>query len=67
MARAHVEEPAQVRLGDGSIARVVPSRFAGGYELEVDGTPQSHVDPDDPTHLHFEYVARMGEIGRAHV
>ncbi|WP_454170252.1 spermidine synthase [Microbacterium paulum] len=62
MARAHVEEPAQVRLGDGSIARVVPSRFAGGYELEVDGTPQSHVDPDDPTHLHFEYVARMGAV-----
>jgi len=62
MARAHVEEPAEVRLGDGSIARVVPSRFAGGYELEVDGTPQSHVDPDDPTHLHFEYVARMGAV-----
>ena len=62
MARAHVEEPAQVRLGDGSIARVVPSRFAGGYELEVDGTPQSHVDPGDPTHLHFEYAARMGAV-----
>ena len=62
MARAHVEEPAQVRLGDGSIARVVPSRFAGGYELEVDGTPQSHVDPGEPTHLHFEYVARMGAV-----
>lgn len=62
MARVHVEEPAQVRLGDGSIARVVPSRFAGGYELEVDGTPQSHVDPGDPTHLHFEYVARMGAV-----
>ena len=62
MARAHVEEPAQVRLGDGSIARVVPSRFAGGFELDVDGTPQSHVDLDDPTHLHFEYVARMGAV-----
>lgn len=62
MARAHVEEPAQVRLSDGSIARVVPSRFAGGYELEVDGIPQSHVDPADPTHLHFEYVARMGAV-----
>ncbi|WP_454117295.1 spermidine synthase [Microbacterium lacticum] len=62
MARAHVEEPAQARLSDGSIARVVPSRFAGGYELEVDGTPQSHVDPADPTHLHFEYVARMGAV-----
>ncbi|MBB2975407.1 spermidine synthase [Microbacterium endophyticum] len=62
MARAHVEEPPQTRLGDGTIARVVPSAYTGGYELEVDGTPQSHVDLDDPTHLHFEYVARMGAV-----
>ena len=63
MARAQVEddEP-QARLSDGTIARVVPSRYAGGYELDVDGTPQSHVDLDDPTHLHFEYVARMGAV-----
>ncbi len=51
-----------MRLSDGSLARVVPSRFAGGWELEVAGTPQSHVDLDDPTHLHFEYVARMGAV-----
>ncbi|MGB4779517.1 spermidine synthase [Microbacterium sp.] len=62
MARAHVEQPAQARLSDGTIARVVRSRFAGGYELDVAGTPQSHVDLDDPAHLHFEYVARMGAV-----
>ncbi|WP_281652461.1 fused MFS/spermidine synthase [Microbacterium aurum] len=63
MARARVEdEPAQARLSDGTIARVVRSRFAGGFELDVDGTPQSHVDLDDPSHLHFEYVARMGAV-----
>ena len=63
MARAHVEEAApSVRLSDGTLARIVPSRFAGGFELDVDGTPQSHVDLDDPTHLHFEYVARMGAV-----
>ncbi|MBA8817639.1 spermidine synthase [Microbacterium halimionae] len=62
MARAHVEEPPQTRLSDGTIARVVPSAYTGGFELEVDGTPQSHVDLDDPTHLHFEYVARMGAV-----
>ncbi|GGF39421.1 hypothetical protein GCM10010922_13470 [Microbacterium sorbitolivorans] len=28
----------------------------------VDGTPQSHVDTADPTHLAFEYVARMGAV-----
>ena len=63
MARAHVEddEP-QARLSDGTIARVVPRRYAGGFELDVDGTPQSHGDLDDPAHLHFEYVARMGAV-----
>lgn len=52
----------EARLSDGSLASIVPSRFAGGFELDVAGTPQSHVDLDDPTHLHFEYVARMGAV-----
>jgi spermidine synthase len=30
--------------------------------LLVDGTPQSHVDTVDPTHLEFEYVRRMGHV-----
>jgi SAM-dependent methyltransferase len=29
------------------------------WTLLVDGTPQSHVDLADPTHLEFEYVRRM--------
>ena len=63
MARAHVEDGGpQVRLSDGTLARVVPSRYAGGHELDVNGTPQSHVDLDDPSHLHFEYIARMGAV-----
>ncbi len=63
MARARFEaSPASVRLSDGTLAHVVRSEYAGGWELQVDGTPQSHVDLDDPTHLHFEYVARMGAV-----
>src|ERR687898_28400 len=63
MARARFEaSPAPVRLSDGTLAHVVRSEYAGGWELQVDGTPQSHVDLDDPTHLHFEYVARMGAV-----
>lgn len=50
------------RLSDGRIARVIPSEHVSGYELDVDGTPQSHVDLAGPTHLHFEYVARMGAV-----
>jgi len=63
MARARFEaSPVSVRLSDGTLAHVVRSEYAGGWELQVDGTPQSHVDLDDPTHLHFEYVARMGAV-----
>ncbi len=51
-----------VRLSDGTTARVIPSAYGGGWELDVAGTPQSHVDLDDPTHLHFEYIARMGAV-----
>lgn len=64
MARAryeHVSHP-EARLSDGSIARIVPSSFTSGFELDVAGTPQSHVDLDDPTHLHFEYIGRMAAV-----
>ncbi|WP_396645256.1 spermidine synthase [Microbacterium sp.] len=64
MARMRVEpdDAPTARLSDGSIARVTASTFVSGSELVVDGTPQSHVDRDDPTHLHFEYVARMAAV-----
>lgn len=62
MGRTREQPTPSRRLGDGTLARVVPSAYAGGFELDVDGTPQSHVDLDDPTHLHFEYVARMGAV-----
>jgi len=63
MARGRNEASApQTRLADGTLARIVPSPYTSGWELEVDGTPQSHVDLDDPTHLHFEYIARMGAV-----
>jgi spermidine synthase len=63
MARSRDEASVPTaRLSDGTLARVVRSAFVGGWELDVDGTPQSHVDLDDPTHLHFEYVARMGAV-----
>jgi spermidine synthase len=32
------------------------------WMLLVDDTPQSHVDLDDPTHLEFEYVRRIGHV-----
>jgi spermine/spermidine synthase len=32
------------------------------WMLLVDGTPQSHVDLDDPRYLEFEYMRRLGHV-----
>src|SRR5262245_49725559 len=34
----------------------------GGWTLSVNGTPQSHVDLDDPTRVEFEYVRRLAHV-----
>ena len=52
----------QAKLGGGELAEIRPAEFESGYEVIVDGTPQSHVDLADPSHLAFEYVARMGAV-----
>lgn len=64
MARAWREpdRSPSARLSDGRTARIVPAAVTTGFELEVDGVAQSHVDPADPAHLHFEYVARMAAL-----
>uniref|UniRef100_UPI003F505C01 spermidine synthase n=1 Tax=Agrococcus chionoecetis TaxID=3153752 RepID=UPI003F505C01 len=35
---------------------------SGGWQLVVDGTPQSHVDPERPELLVYEYVQQMGHV-----
>jgi catechol 2,3-dioxygenase-like lactoylglutathione lyase family enzyme len=58
-----VAEHPTIRLESGLHAEIRPDRFVtGGFELVVDGTPQSHVNLDDPTQLFFEYVSRMGHV-----
>jgi spermidine synthase len=34
----------------------------GSFTLVVDGTPQSHVNLDNPAELFFEYIQRMGHV-----
>lgn len=47
----------------GYLATITPDKWVpGAYTLTVDGTPQSHVNLDDPTQLFFEYVQRMGYV-----
>ncbi len=54
------DAPAEITIGAGQ-ARIEVDRYSpGSFTLVVDGTPQSHVDLDDPTHLVFEYVRRIG-------
>lgn len=52
--RAEVDHGHAELVGD-------PDRPAG-WTLLVDGTAQSHVDLDDPTHLEFEYVRRLAHV-----
>jgi SAM-dependent methyltransferase len=57
MARQRDDEagPARVELAG------VPDR-PRAWTLLVDGTPQSHVDLDDPEYLEFEYVRWLGHL-----
>lgn len=52
-----------VLKASGYRAVIEPDRWVpGSYTLTVDGTPQSHVNLEDPTQLFFEYVQRMGHV-----
>ena len=47
----------------GFVAEIEEDRFVdGGFQLVVDGTPQSHVNMDDPSDLFFEYIRRIGHV-----
>jgi spermidine synthase len=49
--------------GAGGVAELLGDADRdGSWVLMVDGTPQSHVDLEDPSHLEFEYVRRMGHV-----
>jgi hypothetical protein len=52
-----------VRFGTAELARDLDRPT--GWQLMVDGTPQSYVDLDDPTHLEFEYVRLLGDLADA--
>ena len=59
--RAEPGHPSATLSKSGFHARIESDRYSpGSFLLVVDGTPQSHVDLDDPTHLNFEYVRRIG-------
>ncbi|SDG12622.1 Spermine/spermidine synthase [Blastococcus aurantiacus] len=54
--------PGPVPVAAGTAELLADADRDGSWVLMVDGTPQSHVDLEDPTHLEFEYVRRMGHV-----
>jgi hypothetical protein len=50
-------------IGSGLIAEISADAWRqGSWTLTIDGTPQSHVDTEDPTELHFDYIQRIGHV-----
>ncbi|MBL3687336.1 spermine synthase [Leucobacter zeae] len=55
--------PAPVALSSGLVAEIEEDRWVpGAIQLLVDGTPQSHVNLQDPSELFFEYIRRIGHV-----
>jgi len=50
----------EVRFGTAELVRDLDR--AHGWMLLVDGTPQSYLDLDDPTHLEFDYVRLLADV-----
>jgi spermidine synthase len=50
------------RATAGAVELLADADRPGSWVLLVDGTPQSHVDLDDPLHLEFEYMRRLGHV-----
>jgi hypothetical protein len=61
---AHRQRPVRVEEKiDSGVAELVPDADrVRSWTLMVNGTPQSHVDLDDPAYLDFEYVRRLGHL-----
>lgn len=62
MARGKHHDPVEERVDSGTAALVPDPDRPRGWTLLLDGTPQSHVDLDDPAYLEFEYVRRLGHL-----
>jgi len=60
--RGPVGLPGRTPVAGGTAELLADADRDGSWMLLVNDTPQSHVDLQDPTHLEFEYVRRMGHV-----
>jgi spermidine synthase len=54
--------PGPTEVTGGTAELLADADRDGSWMLLLNGTPQSHVDLEDPAHLEFEYVRRMGHV-----
>jgi spermidine synthase len=54
--------PGPTAVAGGTAELLADADRDGSWMLLVQGTPQSHVDLEDPAHLEFEYVRRLGHV-----
>jgi spermidine synthase len=62
MARQIHLTPGPTAVAGGTAELLADADRDGSWMLLVNDTPQSHVDLEDPTHLEFEYVRRIGHV-----
>ena len=62
VARALALPPGPTPVLGGIAELLADADRDGSWMLLLNGTPQSHVDLEDPAHLEFEYVRRIGHV-----
>ncbi len=62
MSRRDVAPSGPITVAGGTAELLADADRDGSWMLLLNQTPQSHVDLDDPAHLEFEYVRRMGHV-----
>ncbi|WP_460400863.1 spermidine synthase [Actinophytocola sediminis] len=63
MGQLRESDDTVTREVDSGVAELVPDLdVPGAWTLCLNGTPQSHVDLEDPTRLEFEYVRRLAHV-----
>ncbi|HEY2506741.1 MAG TPA: fused MFS/spermidine synthase [Streptosporangiaceae bacterium] len=60
--RGRGEETARWHGDAGGVELIADPDRPRAWTLFVDAAPQSHVDLDDPRHLEFEYMRRIGHL-----
>jgi len=60
--QARTGQAVQADVASGVAELVADADRPRAWTLRVDGTPQSHVDLDDPEYLEFEYMRRLGHL-----